>query len=66
MIMLDTGTPDNCAGSPYGWMLIKEKNITMVNTVLHMWLNGKKNVTIYTSGRTGNGYCVINQVDPDN
>lgn len=27
MIMLDTGVPTNCTGTPYGWMLIPEANM---------------------------------------
>lgn len=64
LIMLDTGPPSNCAGTPYGWMLIPEANKTMVAATLALWLTGKTNVTVYVSSYSGSGYCTINQVDP--
>jgi len=65
MIMLDTGLPDNCAGSPYGWMLIKQSNTAITSVVLATWVSGKKQGTIYTSGReNGTGYCLVTQYDP--
>lgn len=63
MVMLDTGLPDNCAGTPYGWMLIPELNKTMIATALLMWATGSRLVTIYTTPNPG-GYCIVNQLDP--
>jgi hypothetical protein len=51
MIMLDSGMPDNCAGSPFGWMLIPEANKTIIATTLMVWAMGKKYVSVYTAGR---------------
>ena len=65
MIMLNTGMPTNCTGSPYGWMLIPEANKTMVATTLALWLSGQRTVTVYTNGYSGNGFCIIGQVDPE-
>lgn len=67
LIMLDTGMPDNCAGSPYGWMQVPETNKVMQSLVLGMWMRGdaaQTSVTVYTDSRVGGGYCVINQIDP--
>lgn len=65
MIMLDSGLPDNCAGSPYGWMLIKQSNTAITSVVLATWLTGKKQGTVYSSGReNGTGYCLVTQFDP--
>ncbi len=65
MIMLDSGLPDNCSGSPYGWMLIKQSNTAITSVVLAAWVSGKKQGTIYTSGReNGTGYCLVVQFDP--
>src|SRR5213592_1506271 len=63
LIQLDTGVPDNCAGTPYGWMLIPESARTMVAVTLITRLQNV-GVTVYTTGRDGSGYCIINQVDP--
>ncbi len=65
LIMLSSGTPDNCASTPYNWMLIKEENKTMVSVALTMWATKNMAVTVYTdSFAPGSGYCVINQLDP--
>ena len=36
MIMLDSGIPTNCQGTPSNWMLIKEENKTMISMALAM------------------------------
>ena len=64
MIMLDTGLPTNCAGSPYGWMLIRESNKTMIAVALMAWHTGNRNITVYTDNSVAGSYCTINQVDP--
>jgi hypothetical protein len=63
-IMLDTGPPDNCQGTPYGWMLISQDSKAMTAVVLTMWATGKKYVMVYTNAMPAGGYCTINQVDP--
>jgi hypothetical protein len=63
-IMLDSGVPENCKGTPYGWMVIREANKTMAAAVLAMWASGRRGATVYTSGIDGTGYCIINQVHP--
>lgn len=67
MIMLDTGMPTNCAGSPFGWMQIPENNKAMQSLVLGLWMRGdaaQTYVVVYTDARVGGGYCQINQIDP--
>lgn len=64
MVMLDGGPPTNCAATPYGWMLIRESNKTMVAATLALWLAGRPRVTVYVNPYAG-GYCVINQIDPE-
>ncbi|MGI0118929.1 hypothetical protein [Zooshikella sp. RANM57] len=67
MIMMDKGLPDNCVGSPYGWMLIKQEYSAMTSVVIAAWASGKTVGTVYTSGREdGQGYCLVTQFDPDN
>lgn len=65
MVMLDNGPPSNCAATPYGWMLIRESNKTMVATTLALWLAGRTRVAVYTTGAYAGGFCVINQIDPE-
>ncbi|MGR2667716.1 hypothetical protein [Vibrio campbellii] len=65
LIMMDSGTPDNCEGSSSGWMLIRQENTAMISVVLAVWAANKKSGTVYTSGRNnGVGYCIVNQFDP--
>ena len=65
--MLDTGVPENCEGTPYGWMLIKQEYTSMSSVVLAVWTANKKSGTVYTTSRhNGVGYCIVNQFDPAN
>ncbi|ELV8553685.1 hypothetical protein QNE49_001318 [Vibrio fluvialis] len=67
MIMMDAGIPSNCAGTPYGWMLIKQEHTALTSVVLATWASGNKSGTVYTSGREEDvGYCLIHQFDPTN
>ena len=64
--MLDTGLPDNCNGSAYGWMIISGDYKPMTAFVIGLWMRGdaaQVHVTVYTDGLVG-GYCRINQIDP--
>jgi len=60
--MLDTGVPDNCVGTAYGWMVIPETAKTMITVALLARLQNWP-VVVYTDARTS-GYCTINQLDP--
>jgi hypothetical protein len=64
LVRLDTGVPPECEGTPYGWMLVEEENISMVSVVLTMWAMENRNVTLYTKPYTGGGYCEVVQVAP--
>lgn len=65
MILLDTGIPDNCQGTPYNWMLIKQADKTMVAVAIALWIAGKPAVTVYTIPPAGPGsFCTVNQLDP--
>ncbi|NOU49128.1 hypothetical protein HG263_00995 [Pseudoalteromonas sp. JBTF-M23] len=66
MVMMDTRLPSNCEGTPYGWMLIEQKNTTIISVVLAAWASQAKSGTIYTSGRPDGGYCLVIQFDPAN
>jgi hypothetical protein len=63
MIILDTGLPDNCLGTPYGWMKIPETSKTMIAVTLLARIQNVP-VVVYTDGMDSSGFCVINQVDP--
>jgi hypothetical protein len=62
-IMLDTGVPDNCQGTPYGWLLIKQEHRTIIAVTLMAWTL-KLPVTVYTTGIGSSGYGEVSQVDP--
>lgn len=58
--------PDNCSGSPYGWMLLPEANKTMVSTALAMWVSGNRSATLYSAGiDSGTGFCLLVQFAPN-
>jgi hypothetical protein len=66
MVMVDTGLPDNCVGTAYGWMKIPAANKSIIAFVTGLWLRGDAAttvVTVYTDGLV-EGYCRISQVDP--
>jgi hypothetical protein len=64
MLMLDTGLPDNCEGTPWGWMLIPKAETTMISVALAMYTSGRLSVTVYTNPRAATGWCTVNQFDP--
>jgi hypothetical protein len=67
MIMMDSGAPENCEGTPYGWLLIKQEHTAIVSVVLAAWASGKKEGTVYTFGqKNSTGYCLVSQFDPVN
>jgi hypothetical protein len=69
LVMLSTGVPTNCTGTPYGWMRIPPEYKSMTAFVIGLWMRGdmsSTNLTLYTGGLGGNGYCVITQIDPAN
>ena len=66
-IILDTGVPGNCAGTPYGWMVVRGRDKAMQALVLSLRASGDfpiTPVTVYTDGIGSSGYCEINQLDP--
>ena len=65
LIMLDSGVPGNCVGTPFNWMVIREQNKTMVSVALTLWTTGNKGAVVYTSGLDqATGYCIVSQLDP--
>ncbi|GAD77097.1 hypothetical protein [Vibrio azureus] len=65
--MLDSGVPDNCADSRYGWLLIKQEHTALTSVVLAAWASGNKAGTVYTTARqNGFAFCTVNQFDPVN
>lgn len=66
LIMLDSGTPTNCAGSAYGWMMIGSSGAPLVAFVTGLWMRGdasQVSLTVYTSSTDATGYCQITQID---
>lgn len=68
LITVDSGLPDNCSGTPFGWMWIPSGS-TVAAYVLGLWLESGEStvtVTVYTSGIASNGYCEVTQIQPSN
>jgi hypothetical protein len=66
LIMLDVGPPTNCTATPYGWMMIAAPYTAVISFVTGLWFRGDaaaNQLTVYTSGIDGTGYCQINQID---
>jgi hypothetical protein len=66
MIMLDTGVPDNCVGTPYNWMIIAEEDKAMLAMAFMRISQGQMGVTIYSRGALYNDFCRVTQYDPAN
>jgi hypothetical protein len=68
LIRLDTGLPDNCVGTSFGWMRIPPEYKPLSAFVIGLWMRGDEQqtqVTVYTDGLVGS-YCRISQIDPAN
>ena len=67
MLRLDSGQPDNCTGTAWGWIKVPVANKSMSAFVIGLWMRGDAattTVTIYTDG-LADGYCRITQIDPE-
>jgi hypothetical protein len=67
MVMVDSGLPENCVGTGWGWLKIPAENKPMIAFVTGLWLRGDSAstfVTVYTDGLV-DGYCRITQIDPE-
>ena len=67
MLRLDSGQPDNCTGTAWGWIKVPVANKNMSALVLGLWLRGdaaSTSITVYTDGVASDGYCRITQIDP--
>lgn len=64
-IMLEgKAVPDNCVGTAYGWLAIRQEDTAMMATFFNHWNTARDApVTVYTDTLTGS-ICVINQLDP--
>lgn len=68
LVALSSGPPDNCAGTPSGFMRINSTNKAMQSYVTGLWLRGDASqvpIYIYTDPPPSAGaYCVVRQVNP--
>ena len=64
LIMVDTGIPDNCAGTPYGWMIIAEEDKAMLAVVLMRVNQDLMGVGVYSAGVFYQGFCRVTQLQP--
>jgi hypothetical protein len=65
LIMVDTGMPDNCAGSPYNWMIIANEDKAMLAMALMRISQDQMGVTVYSAGVFYSGICRLTQYDPN-
>ncbi len=66
LVRMDTGVPDNCAGTLDSWIRIPPVNKPMVAFIVGLWMRGDLSstpITIYTDATNGS-YCSANQIDP--
>jgi hypothetical protein len=66
LISVDSGLPDNCAGTSWGRLEIPQSYKPLQALVLGMWMRGDMNavtVIVYTSGIGSDGYCQVVQID---
>ena len=66
LIMIDTALPTNCAGTPFGWMMIAAANKPMAAFVTGLWMRGDaadKQFTFYTAPIDSSGFCQVYQLD---
>ncbi len=64
LIMLDTGVPDNCAGTPYGWMIVAEEDKALTAMVLMKINQENMGATVYSGGTFYRGICRVIQYEP--
>jgi hypothetical protein len=67
LIMLDSGRPDNCQGTTYGWMAIQGSYKPLQGLILGLWLRGdlaQTPLTVYTSPVDSSGFCQVTQLAP--
>lgn len=68
LIRINAPVPDNCAGTPYGWMLIPATNKPIMAAAMMFWATGKRTAEIYTVPATTTGpnaFCTVTQLDTD-
>jgi hypothetical protein len=64
LIMVDAGIPGNCAGTPYGWILIAEADKAMTAMAFMRISQGKWALNVYTDSAFHLGFCRAVQFDP--
>ena len=62
LIMIDTGIPDNCSGTPYGWMIISQEDKAMLAVALMNISLDKMGVGVYSDGTRVKGICRVTQL----
>jgi hypothetical protein len=64
LIMVDNGIPDNCAGTPYNWMIIANEDKAMLAMAFMRINQDELGVVVYSNGVFYNGFCRVIQYDP--
>jgi hypothetical protein len=64
LIMFDSGIPDNCAGTPYNWIIIAETDKTMLAMALMRISQDNMQAAVYSNGQRYLGFCRAIQFNP--
>jgi hypothetical protein len=64
LLMVDNGVPNNCSGTPYGWMIIADTDKAMLAMAFMRINQENMGVTLYSNGTYYQGYCRVTQFDP--
>jgi hypothetical protein len=67
VLRINTGVPDNCNSTSYGFMQIPAAYKSMQAYVLSLWFSGEattRQVMVYTAAPSSTPYCTILQLNP--
>jgi hypothetical protein len=64
LLMVDRGVPNNCSGTPYGWMIISDTDKAMLAMAFMRINQNNMGVALYSNGSYSSGFCRVTQYDP--
>jgi hypothetical protein len=64
LLIVDNGVPNNCSGTPYGWMIIPDTDKAMLAMAFMKINQENMGVVLYSNGSYSLGFCRVTQYDP--
>jgi hypothetical protein len=64
LLIVDNGVPNNCSGTPYGWMIIPDTDKAMLAMAFMRISQENMGVALYSNGSYSLGFCRVTQYDP--